>query len=41
MALLRMDARHCVQEVHEYFEDGGRKWEQMISDWSMDKKSTR
>ena len=40
MALLHMDARHCVQEVHTYFEDGGRKWEQMISDWNMDKKAT-
>lgn len=37
MVVLRMDARHCVQEVQEYFEDGGRKWEQMISDWNMDK----
>ncbi|WP_096349060.1 DUF7673 family protein [Hydrogenophaga crassostreae] len=40
MALLRMDARHCVQEVHRYFENGGVKWEQMISDWNMEKKST-
>ena len=40
MALLRMDARHCVQEVHNYVENGGAKWEQMISDWDMEKKST-
>ena len=35
MAVLRMDARHCVQEVHCYFEDGSRKWEQMASDWAL------
>ena len=40
MALLRMDARHCVQEVHRNIENGGVKWEQMISDWNMEKKST-
>ena len=40
MALLRMDARHCVQEVHNYVENGGRKWEQMISNWNMEKQST-
>ena len=37
MAVLRMDARQCVQEVHCYFEDGSRKWEQMASDWGLAK----
>ena len=36
MALLRMDARQCKQEVHTYFENGSQKWEQMIRDWSLD-----
>lgn len=40
MAVLRMDARHCVQEVHEYFEDGNRKWKQMISDWHLKDRSS-
>lgn len=31
MAVLRMDARHCVQEVHEYFDNGGRRFEAMIA----------
>lgn len=33
MAVLRMDARHCVQEVHNYFDNGGRRWEEMIKNW--------
>lgn len=40
MAVLRMDARHCVQEVHEYFEDGNRKWKQMISEWHLKDRSS-
>jgi hypothetical protein len=38
MALLRMDARQCEQEVHMYFENGGVKWEQMIADWGLGKQ---
>jgi hypothetical protein len=37
MALLRMDARQCEQEVHEYFEHGSTKWEKMIHDWGLSK----
>jgi hypothetical protein len=37
MALLRMDARQCEQEVHEYFDNGEAKWEQMIADWGLGK----
>lgn len=40
MAVLRMDARHCVQEVHNYFDDGDRKWQQMISDWNLKDRSS-
>jgi hypothetical protein len=39
MSLLRMDARHCVQEVHNYFDNGGQRWEAMISDWKMENSS--
>ena len=39
MALLRMDARHCVQEVHNYFDDGSRRWENMIRDWKLETAS--
>lgn len=38
MALLRMDARQCEQEVHMYFDNGGVKWEQMIADWGLGKQ---
>lgn len=37
MALLRMDARQCEQEVHQYFDDGSSKWEKMIRDWGLSK----
>lgn len=40
MALLRMDARHCVQEVHNYFDDGSRRWKKMISDWHLKDRSS-
>lgn len=39
MATLRMDARHCVQEVHNYFDHGGRRWENMIRDWKLETAS--
>jgi hypothetical protein len=39
MAVLRMDARHCVHEVHQYFEDGSRKWQKMIADWHLKDRS--
>lgn len=35
MTVLRMDARACQKEVHCYFEDGGRIWEKLASDWQM------
>ena len=37
MALLRMDARQCQQEVHDYFDNGNERWEKMIQDWKLDK----
>lgn len=40
MALLRMDARHCVQEVHNYFDDGSRRWKQLISAWHLKDRSS-
>ena len=36
MAVLRLDSRP-QQEVHMYFEDGGRKWEEMILNWGFGK----
>ena len=39
MATLRMDARHCVQEVHNYFDNGSRRWENMIRDWKLETAS--
>lgn len=39
MALLRMDARHCVQEVHNYIDDGSRRWKKLISDWHLADRS--
>jgi hypothetical protein len=38
MAVLRMDHRPDV-EVHRYFPDGGKRWEKMIADWSLDKRA--
>ena len=35
MAVLAMDA-HPAQEVHRYFEDGGKKWEAMIERWGLE-----
>ena len=36
LAVLRMDA-NCYQEVHTYFENGGRIFEQLASDWNLEK----
>ncbi len=33
MRVLRMDARVTRREVHTYFEDGSRKWEDLAGDW--------
>lgn len=33
MRVLRMDARVTSREVHTYFDDGGRKFEQLATDW--------
>lgn len=35
MAVLRMDARLTRQEVHNYFDRGGQKFEQLVQDWNM------
>lgn len=35
MRVLRMDARHCQKEVHAYFPNGGRIWEQLARDWGI------
>ncbi|WP_200906454.1 DUF7673 family protein [Gulbenkiania mobilis] len=35
MAALRMDARACQKEVHCYFENGSRIWEQLAKDWHL------
>jgi hypothetical protein len=40
MVVLRMDARHCVQEVHKYFADGSRRWQKMINDWNLKDRSS-
>lgn len=34
MAVLKMDVQP-EKEVHEYFSDGGRKFEQLVADWSL------
>lgn len=36
IAVLRMDA-NALQEVHCYFEDGGRIFEQLAADWGLNK----
>lgn len=35
MRVLRMDARVCRQEVHTYFEHGGRRWEELAERWGV------
>jgi|LNFM01.1.fsa_nt_gb hypothetical protein len=40
MAVLRMDARHCAQEVHNYFDNGDQRWQKMISDWHLKDRSS-
>lgn len=35
MTVLAMDARACQQEVHLYFKDGLRIWEEMAKDWGV------
>lgn len=35
MLVLRMDARVCRQEVHNYFDAGGRKFERLATDWGL------
>jgi len=36
MTVLRMDARVTQQEVHLYFENGGKRFEQLASDWHVE-----
>lgn len=33
MRVLRMDARVTSREIHTYFDNGGRKFEQLATDW--------
>ena len=40
MAVLCMDARHCVHEVHNYFDNGDQRWQKMISDWHLKDRSS-
>lgn len=35
MAVLRMDARLTRKEVHNYFNQGGQKFERLATDWQM------
>lgn len=35
MTAIRMDARVTRQEVHSYFAEGGRKFEQLASNWQV------
>lgn len=35
MAVLRMDARLTRQEVHNYFDRGGQKFEALVTNWHM------
>lgn len=36
VAVLRMDARITRQEVHLYFENGGKRFEQLAQDWNIE-----
>ena len=36
MSVLRMDARVTQQEVHQYFENGGKRFEQLAKDWQIE-----
>ncbi len=36
LAVLRMDARVTRKEIHEYLDDGGRRFEQLAKDWSVE-----
>ena len=41
MAVLRLDQR-CEREVHDYFPDGSRVWEQdLIEGWGLDREQLR
>jgi hypothetical protein len=35
MTVLRMDARLTLREVHAYFQNGGRKFEQLAKNWNI------
>lgn len=39
MDVLRMDARVTHQEVHQYFTNGGKAFEQLAQDWAVDDMS--
>lgn len=39
LVVLRMDA-NCYQEVHRYFENGSKVFEQLASDWGFEKKAS-
>lgn len=38
LAVLRMDAVACEQEVHRYFEQGGERFEGFIAKWGLDRR---
>jgi hypothetical protein len=40
LQVLRMDYQP-VREVHEYFEDGGRRFEQLAKDWRIEDRAVR
>lgn len=40
MVVLHMDARHCIHEIHNYFEDGDRRWNEMITEWNLKDRSS-
>jgi hypothetical protein len=35
IAVIRLDARACKQEIHLYFENGGPRLERLIASWSL------
>lgn len=40
MAVLRMDAQVTRKEVHQYFTDGGKRFEQLAKDWAVEDMET-
>lgn len=40
MAVLRMDAQVTRKEVHQYFTEGGKRFEQLAKDWAVEDMET-